>query len=74
VSTRTIAEIIGRKLGVPVASIPGENAAAHFGLLGRFFAIDQPVSSQLTRERMGWSPTGPGFLEDLEQGHYFATA
>jgi hypothetical protein len=38
----------------------------------RFFAIDQPASSQLTRERMGWSPTGPGFIEDLERGHYFA--
>ena len=72
VPTRTIAEIIGRKLGVPVASIPNESAAAHFGWLGRFFAIDQPASSQLTRERMGWSPTGPGFIEDLERGHYFA--
>ncbi|HZL20942.1 MAG TPA: SDR family oxidoreductase, partial [Polyangia bacterium] len=60
VSTRTIAEIIGRKLGVPVASISAEAAGAHFGWLARFFALDQPASSALTRERMGWNPTHPG--------------
>jgi nucleoside-diphosphate-sugar epimerase len=73
VPTRTIAEVIGRKLGLPVVSIPPEAAGAHFGWLGRFFAIDQPASSEITRERMGWSPTHPGLIEDLEQGHYFAT-
>jgi nucleoside-diphosphate-sugar epimerase len=71
VQTRTIAEIIGRKLGLPVASIAPDAAGAHFGWLGRFFAIDQPASSALTRERMGWNPTHPGLVEDLEAGHYF---
>ncbi|HTB57838.1 MAG TPA: SDR family oxidoreductase [Polyangia bacterium] len=71
VPTRTIAEIIGRKLALPVASIPPEAAGAHFGWLGRFFAMDQPASSALTRERMGWTPTHPGLVEDLEAGHYF---
>jgi len=52
VPTRTIAEIIGRKLGLPVAAISPEAAGAHFGWLGRFFAMDQPASSALTRERM----------------------
>jgi len=70
VPTRTIAEIIGRKLGLPVASIPPESADAHFGWLGRFFAMDQPASSALTRARMGWNPTHPGLVEDLEAGHY----
>jgi nucleoside-diphosphate-sugar epimerase len=74
VSTRTIAEIIGRKLRVPVASISPENADAHFGWLGRLFAMDQPASSALTRERMGWNPTHPGLVEDLEAGHYFEQA
>ncbi len=72
ITARTIAEVIGRKLGLPVASIPPEAAGAHFGWLGRFFAIDQPASSALTQQRMGWKPTHPGLLEDLEQGHYFA--
>jgi hypothetical protein len=71
VPSRTIAEVIGRKLGVPVASISSDAAAAHFGWLGRFFAIDQPASSLLTQERMGWKPTHAGLIEDLEMGHYF---
>jgi len=71
VASRKIAEVIGSKLGVPPASISPEAAAAHFGWLGRFFAIDQPASSALTRERMGWIPTHPGLIEDLEAGHYF---
>jgi nucleoside-diphosphate-sugar epimerase len=70
VPARTIAEIIGRKLGLPATSISPEAAAAHFGWLGRFFAMDQPASSALTRERMGWNPTHPGLVEDLEAGHY----
>jgi nucleoside-diphosphate-sugar epimerase len=70
VPARTIAEIIGRKLGLPVASIAPEAAAAHFGWLGRFFAMDQPASSALTRERLGWTPAHPGLVEDLEAGHY----
>jgi nucleoside-diphosphate-sugar epimerase len=71
VQTRTIAEIIGRKLGLPVASIAPEAAGAHFGWLGRFFAMDQAASSALTRQRMGWNPTHPGLVDDLEAGHYF---
>ena len=71
VPTREIAEVIGRHLDVPVVSVPGEAAEAHFGWLGRFFAADVPASSALTRQRLGWQPTHPGLLEDLEQGHYF---
>jgi len=70
VPARTIAEIIGRKLGLPVASISPEGAGAHFGWLGRFFAMDQPASSALTRDRLGWNPTHPGLVADLEAGHY----
>jgi nucleoside-diphosphate-sugar epimerase len=70
VPTRTIAEIIGRKLGLPVASIPPDAADAHFGWLGRFFAMDQPASSALTRTRLGWTPTHPSLVEDLEAGLY----
>jgi nucleoside-diphosphate-sugar epimerase len=71
VPARTIAEIIGRKLGLPAVSIAPDAAGAHFGWLGRFFAMDQPASSALTRERMGWTPTHPGLIDDLEAGHYF---
>ena len=72
VSTREIAEVIGRHLGLPVASVDPADAADHFGWIGGFFAADLPASSALTRELLGWQPTGPGLLEDLDQGHYFA--
>jgi hypothetical protein len=71
VSARTIADSIGERLGIPAVSVSPDAAGAHFGWLGRFFAIDQPASSALTRERMGWEPTHPGLIEDLEDGHYF---
>jgi nucleoside-diphosphate-sugar epimerase len=71
VPTRAIAEAIGHGLGLPVESVAPEQAAEHFGWIGAFFAADLPVSSNLTRERLGWEPTGPTLLEDLAAGHYF---
>ncbi len=71
---REIAEVIGRQLGLPSAGIAPEDAAEHFSFLGGFVALDNPTSSELTRELTGWSPTHPGLIADLEQGHYFQDA
>ncbi|MGI9147446.1 MAG: SDR family oxidoreductase [Chloroflexota bacterium] len=71
VPIRAIAEVIGRHLDVPVVSISPEDAAEHFTWLGGFLGMDSPASSTLTRELLGWQPTQPGLIEDLEQGHYF---
>jgi nucleoside-diphosphate-sugar epimerase len=71
VSTRTIAEVIGRHLDVPVGSITPEDALEHFGFLGLIWGADLPTSSALTQAQMNWRPTKPGLIEDLEQGHYF---
>jgi nucleoside-diphosphate-sugar epimerase len=71
VPTRVIAEAIGRGLGVPVASIPADEAEEHFSWLGSFFGVDAPASSTLTRELLGWEPIHPGLIEDLDKGHYF---
>ena len=71
VPTREIAEIIGRHLNVPVVSVAPDEAAEHFGWIGAFFALDAPASSALTQQRLGWKPTHPGLVEDLEAGHYF---
>ncbi|MGP9022993.1 SDR family oxidoreductase [Streptomyces sp. BR1] len=71
VPLRAVAEVIGRHLDVPVVSIAPEDAVAHFGWLGDFLAYDCPASSTLTRELMGWQPTRPGLIDDLEKGHYF---
>lgn len=48
-------------------SISPEDAGEHFGWLGAFFALDVPASSALTRERLGWQPTHPGLIDDLDQ-------
>jgi nucleoside-diphosphate-sugar epimerase len=61
-AVRDIATVIGRRLGLPVESVPQEN----FGPLGPIFAMDQPASSAHTRDVLGWQPTHPGLLEDLE--------
>jgi nucleoside-diphosphate-sugar epimerase len=64
---RDIATVIGRHLDLPVTSVPAED----FGFLGMLLAIDQPASSALTRELLGWQPVQPGLIEDLGKGHYF---
>jgi nucleoside-diphosphate-sugar epimerase len=69
---RDIAEAIGRNLGVPVVRIPADEANAHFGFLGALVQLDNPTSSALTQELLGWKPEHPGLIEDLDQGHYFA--
>jgi nucleoside-diphosphate-sugar epimerase len=69
---REFAGAIGRNLGVPTASIAPDEAADHFGFLAMFAAADNPASSALTRQRMGWEPTHPGLIADLDAGHYFA--
>jgi len=71
VAFREIAETIGRHLDVPVKSVPAEDAAEHFSYLGGFVGLDNPVSSAHTRELLGWQPTHPGLIDDLDQGHYF---
>jgi nucleoside-diphosphate-sugar epimerase len=68
---RDIAEVIGRRLGVPVVSKSREEAAGHFGFLGHFVSLDCPASSARTQQRLGWRPTGPGLIADLEHGTYF---
>ncbi|MFJ1744889.1 SDR family oxidoreductase [Streptomyces sp. NPDC088116] len=73
VPIRTVAEVIGRHLGLPVASLAPDEAAGHFTWLAAFLAMDSPVSSAYTRELLGWQPTRPGLIDDLEEGHYFAT-
>jgi nucleoside-diphosphate-sugar epimerase len=71
VPVRVIAEVIGRHLDVPVAPVPAGEADGQFGFLAGFLATDHPASSALTRELLGWQPTRPGLIEDLDKGHYF---
>ena len=71
VPTRDIAAAIGQRLNVPVVSKSRDEAAAHFGWLAAFLALDAPASSTRTQERLGWHPRQPGLIADLEHGRYF---
>jgi nucleoside-diphosphate-sugar epimerase len=71
VPLRDIAEAIGRGLKVPVVSKSPKEAADHFGFFGHFASVDGPASSTQTQKRLGWRPTGPGLLRDLENMKYF---
>ncbi len=70
VRMKDIAETIGRGLKVPVKSISPAEAQAHFGWLGMFAAHDLRASSVQTRKKLGWHPTGPGLIADLQQMRY----
>ncbi len=71
VSTKEIAEIIGRHLDVPVSGVPMDKAFEHFGFVGPVFGLDIPASSVLTQKLLDWRPARPGLVEDLEAGYYF---
>jgi len=70
VALREIAQTLGNGLKVPVVSIPPEKAAEHFGWFAHFAGLDMPASSVWTRKTLGWEPTGPGLIEDLENMKY----
>jgi nucleoside-diphosphate-sugar epimerase len=72
IALRDIAAVIGRRLGVPVAPIAAENAEQHFGHLSGFVGLDNPTSSQVTRDTLGWTPTRPGLISDLDDEDNFA--
>jgi nucleoside-diphosphate-sugar epimerase len=67
---RTIAEAIGRRFALPATTISPEEAGDRFGFLGQFVGLDMSASSATTRELLGWEPTGPTLVEDIEAGAY----
>lgn len=68
---RDFAAVIGHKLDIPVVSVSPDDALGHFGFLGFLLPTDTPASSVHSREVLGWEPTGPSLLEDLEQPYYY---
>jgi nucleoside-diphosphate-sugar epimerase len=68
VPIREIAEAIGRHLNLPARSLPAEEFG---GMVVHILSTDMPASSTITQELLGWKPTHPGLIEDIEQGHYF---
>jgi nucleoside-diphosphate-sugar epimerase len=70
VPVREIAEALALRLGVPARSAPAEQIADEIPFIGRFLAADIPATSNITRDLLGWQPTGPTLLEDIAAGHY----
>jgi len=66
VAMRDIAEALGRSLKLPVTSVSGAAAADYFGGMAMFVGLDMPASSTLTQTTLGWKPSGPGLIADLE--------
>jgi hypothetical protein len=54
-----------------LSAFPAPEADAHFGWLGAIVSADNPTSSALTRQRLGWRPVQPALIQDIERGHYF---
>jgi nucleoside-diphosphate-sugar epimerase len=74
IAFRDIAAVIGKRLNVPVVSKSLEEAADHFGWFAHFAGLDCPASSTRTRELLGWQPTQPTLISDLDRSaRYFAT-
>jgi nucleoside-diphosphate-sugar epimerase len=71
VPTRDIAEIIGRRLNLPVLAKSREEAADHFGWMAHFFGVDCPASSAQTQQQLVWHPTQPGLIADIGSVRYF---
>ncbi|MEC0240638.1 SDR family oxidoreductase [Paenibacillus dokdonensis] len=70
ITTRTIAEAIGRALDIPVVSIAPEDANTHFGFVSSFFELSMTGSSERTRELLAWTPAGPTLIDDIIAGAY----
>ncbi|MGF6415847.1 SDR family oxidoreductase [Paraburkholderia sp. MM5482-R1] len=70
VSAREIAEALGHGLKLPVVSIARDEAQAYFGWMAMFAALDMPASSAQTQAHLGWRPTGPALLADLNEARY----
>ncbi len=62
-----MATVIGLRLGVPAAPVAADDAERHFRHLSMFIGLDNPTSSQITRDMLGWTPTQPGLIADLNQ-------
>lgn len=67
VPLRAIADVVGRGLKLPVRSVPADEAPAYFGWMAHVAGADIRSSSAKTRAALGWAPTGPALIEDLEK-------
>lgn len=70
IAMRDIATVIGEGLGLPVRSITAEEAPGYFGWMAGFAGSDNPASNAITRETLGWAPSGTGLLDDMRANYF----
>jgi nucleoside-diphosphate-sugar epimerase len=70
IAMRDIAKAIGRRFELPAKTITPDDAGERFGFIGQFVGLDMSASSAITRALLGWEPTGPTLLEDIQAGAY----
>ena len=68
---KDIAEVIGRRLQLPVVALAPEEAAGHFGWFAMFTGMDAAASSERTRAMLGWEPRRAGLIADMDGPGYF---
>ncbi|SEM63196.1 Nucleoside-diphosphate-sugar epimerase [bacterium A37T11] len=70
IPVKTIAELIARKLNIPVISVSGDDVVKHFKWMSGFIGFDSPATSLLTQEQLGWTPIQIGLLADMELNYF----
>ena len=70
VAYRSIAEAIGKRLGVPARSLTPQEAEAHFGPLAVWVGGNGPASSDATRAALGWEPREIDLIADISRPDY----
>ena len=70
IAMRDIADAISHRFQLPATAISLEEAGERFGFLAQFVGLDMAASSTITRELLGWEPTGPTLIEDIDAGAY----
>ncbi|MCD2191825.1 SDR family oxidoreductase [Actinomycetospora endophytica] len=73
VAIRGVAEVLAAHLGIPAVSVAPDDAREYLGWLGGFWGVDGPASAAITRDLLGWEPSRPGLLADLDLSHYWAS-
>ena len=71
VSIKEIMTVVGKRMDLPVESKSVEEAGASIGFFAHVISMDNPTSGEKTQRELGWTPTGPGLLEDLEKNYEF---
>jgi len=70
IETKTIAELIGKQLHLPLQSVSGEAIIAHFDWMSRFITFEGAANGTQTQEQLDWKPTHIGLLDDMRENYF----